>query len=232
MWSGQRGHAAAKAGRPAPRAPHQNDLRPIHLGGQPGGQGAVKPVVKARSQWGSGLVKAVNPLSQPLRTRERRGRECGTALTTVTTVTGGDHDREAPRPGVPSERAHRPATGAPSVEAWRRRAVLALPTHPAAWLAVRRGAHPAEPRSRAVEPRTRAQVQGHRVSGQPCARWSLCSSSSVGEGCRSSAVAGFASVVTEPSFFGGSVVPPPSALQATLPLNSTLNWRKNAIIVR
>lgn len=225
MWSGQRGHAGARAGIRTPRTPHQNDLRPIDLGGQASGQGAVRPVVKARSQWGSGMVKAVNPISQPLRTRETRGRECGCALSTVTTVTGDDHDREAPRPGVPSERAHRAAAGAPSLAAWRRRAVLALPTGHGSRLALRRGPHSAEPRPCAVEPRTRTQVQGRRVPGQPSPRRSLGASPAAGEGCRASTFAGLASVVIAASFFGGSVVPPPSALQATLPLNSALIWR-------
>lgn len=225
MWSGHRGHEAARAGHPAPRAPRKNDLRPELPSGQPGGQGAVNEMVRARSQWGSGLVKAVNPLSQPLRTRETRGRECGCALTTVTTVTGEHHDREAPRPGVPSQRPHRPTAGAPSLATWRRCAVLAMPARPRARLALRRGPHPPTRRARTLEPRARASVQGHRVSGQPGTRWSLCSSASTDEGCRSSSVAGLAAVVSRGVFFGGSLVPPPSALQATLPLNPALIWR-------
>lgn len=219
MWSGQRGHAAAKAGRPAPRTPHQNDLRPIHLGGQPGGQGAVNPVVKARCQWGSGLVKAVNPLSQPLRARERRGRDSGCALTAVTEE--AHRDREAPRPGVPRQRTPRASAGAPGLATWRRRALLAEGRAARAGSTLRRRAPRPDRWSWSSQPRARVREV------QPLRGWTprRCHherSSRATAAFGSSSISRGARAVVSRSFFG-RLRYPRLRLQEQ---NPPLNWRK------
>lgn len=223
MWSGQRGHAAAKAGDPAPRTPHQNDLRPMNVSGQPSGQGVVKAVVNPATQWGSGLVKAVNPLSQPLRTREIEKRECGCALTTVTTVTEEAHrDREAPRPGVPRERSHRACSGACSVATWHRGSMLAHGRRHRAGAPVRRGAPRPRGRARDLEPRTR-DSQEQPVRGRPtwCGHHQRARRSTAPIGAPR--ISRGPRPVVKPSFFGYRRYPR-LRLQEQ---NPPLNWRKS-----
>jgi hypothetical protein len=221
MWSGHGGQAGAKADHPAPRTPHQNDLRPIPIGGQPSGQGAVNPVVKARSQWGSGLVKAVSPLSQPLRTRERRGRDSGCALTTVTTVTEEAHrDREAPRPRVHPQRQDRAVTRVSSVAARRGCALLADRGAAHTGAALRRGAPRPGGRSLDLEPcagdREEQPLRGWTTRGGHHERANI-STAALGQ---AGLARGARAVVT--GFFFGGWCNPRLRLQEQ---NPPLNWR-------
>lgn len=86
--------ADVRAGRPVaavptPRAPRYEELRSDDARWSTLWAGRGQGVVNPGYQWGSGLVKAVNPYFHPLRVRERKEIDRATALTALTTVTTG-----------------------------------------------------------------------------------------------------------------------------------------------
>lgn len=166
MWSGLTG-GQARAARPAPRAPRNEELRSDHRGGQPCGQGAVRPVVSPASQAGGGLVSPVSPISTYSRAKKRTERSRATALTGLTTWTGSESHRveQASRSRVPAQRPDRACTGASCLAARHRGSVLALRSSDRAGHAVRRRAPRPGRWSRPVEPRTRVRAV------QPSRRW-------------------------------------------------------------
>lgn len=211
----------------APRTPRKTELRSDHTGWssravqavQVGGPGAI-PV-------GERVGPGGPPSLSPLHARERREIDSATAWTTWTGQTRevATDDCEASRSRVSAQLAHRARAGRRGVAAWRRRALLALPSSTPAGITVRRGAHPSGSGACALEPRARASASVDRVPGQPSARRAARASAATCCWFEYSTVAGVASVVTDRSSFGGSVGPPPSALQTSLPLNSGLTWR-------
>ena len=142
----------------APRAPRSEELRSDNAPGPASGPGAVQEAVQARSQWGSGLVQAVHPLSTYSRVKKRRERNRATTWTTWTTETGDHHDCEASRPGVHPQRGDRACSRAPRLEARQRGQVLAARMPDPSGSTLGRGSRRPERRSRAVEPGTRVRA--------------------------------------------------------------------------
>lgn len=143
--------------RPAPRTPRRTELRPDYWGWSRQRAGLGQGVVNPASQWGSGLVKAVNPPTQPLRVRRSRGIDGVPALTTLTTRIGLEPSRveQASRSRVPAQCPSRACAGAPGLAAGCRGLLLALRSSTRTGHAVRcraprpgRWAGPGEPRTR------------------------------------------------------------------------------------